>query len=123
MKVILILSLLYLYNFPLDLMGGFNGYHGMFHGSTGGFNGPNAMFTNGGYSGNQGSHFKSHGRGRGPYQSGPQPYQVHPSSSPGILGPNTNIPTCEIYSKKGHVAVDCYQQHNQPSTPTSLVQG
>ena len=84
-SILLALSLLYLHNFPLDLMGGFNGYHGMFHGSTGGFNGPNAMFTNVGYSRNQGSHFKSHGRGRGPYQSGPQPYQVHPYSSPAFL--------------------------------------
>ncbi|XP_021829277.1 uncharacterized protein LOC110769577 [Prunus avium] len=80
------------------------------------------MFNNGGYSSNRGSHFKGRGRGRGSYQSGPRPYQVQPTSSPGILGPGTDIPTCQICSKKGHVAVDCYQRHNQPSTHTSSVQ-
>ncbi|XP_021807328.1 uncharacterized protein LOC110751198 [Prunus avium] len=80
------------------------------------------MFNNGGYSGNRGSHFKGRGRGRGHYQSGPRPYQVQPTSSPGILGPGTDIPTCQICSKKGHVVADCYQRHNQPSTPTSSVQ-
>jgi hypothetical protein len=38
--------------------GGFNGHHGVFHGSTGGFNGPNAMFTNGDHSNNRRSYFK-----------------------------------------------------------------
>jgi len=81
--------------------GVFNGYHGVFHGSIGGFNGPNAMFTNGGYFGSRGSHFKGRGRGCSHYQSGPRPYQVQPSSSPGILGHGIDIHTCQICSKKG----------------------
>jgi len=53
--ILLAPSLLHLLNFPLASMGGFNGYHGNFHGSTSGFNGPNMIFTNGGYFGNRGS--------------------------------------------------------------------
>jgi len=80
------------------------------------------MFTNGGYFGNLGSQFKGRGLGRSHYQSGPRHYQVQPTSSPGILGPGTDISTCQICNKKGHIAADCYQRHNQSSTPTSSVQ-
>jgi hypothetical protein len=80
------------------------------------------MFTNGGYFGNRGSQFKGRGLGRSHYQSSPRHYQVQPTSSPGILGPGTDISTCQICNKKGHIAADCYQRHNQSSTPTSSVQ-
>jgi len=100
---------------------GFNSHHGVFHGPTGGFNGPNAMFTNSGHSNNRGSYFKGRGRSRGHYQSGPRPYQVS-SSSPSILGPGIDIPICQICSKKGHIAADCYQRHNQSPSSTSSVQ-
>ncbi|CAL8157377.1 unnamed protein product [Prunus armeniaca] len=105
-------------HFPSGFNGGFNGNHAGFNGSNSGCNGHNT----GGYSINRGSHFKVRGRCRSHYQSGPRPYQVQPTSSPVILGPGTDIPTCQICSKKGHVAADCYQRHNQPSTPTSSVQ-
>ena len=100
---------------------GFNSHHGGFHGPTGGFNGPNAMFINSGHSNNRGSYFKGRERSRGHYQSSPRPYQVS-SSSPGILGPGIDIPICQICSKKGHVAADCYQRHNQSPSSTSSVQ-
>jgi len=100
---------------------GFNSHHGVFHGPTGGFNGPNAMFTNSGHFNNRGSYFKGRGRSRGHYQSGPRPYQVS-SSSPSILGPGIDIPICQICSKKGHIAADCYQRHNQSPSSTSSVQ-
>ena len=102
--------------------GGFNGHHGVFYGSTGRFNGSNTMFTNGGYSNNRGSYFKGHGRKCGHYQPSPRPYQVQPSFGPSILGPGIDIPICQICSKKNHVAADCYQWHNQPSSSTSSVQ-
>jgi len=87
-------------------VGGFNSHHRGFHGSTSGFKGLNAMFTNSGHSNNRGFYFKGRGRSRG--HSGPRPYQVSSSSS-GILGPGIDIPIYQIYSKKGHVAADCYQ--------------
>jgi hypothetical protein len=84
---------------PPGFHGGFNGHNSGFHGS------------NGGYFGNRGSHFKGGGRGRHQYHFSPRPYQVPPTSNPGILGPGIDIPTCQICTKKGHVAADCYQRH------------
>jgi len=96
--------------FPSGFNGGLNGHHGSFHGSIGGD------------FGNRGSHFKGCGGGHSHYQSSPQPYQVQPTSNLGILGPGIDIPTCQICNKKGHVAADCYQRHNQSSTSTSSIQ-
>ncbi|CAL2253052.1 unnamed protein product [Prunus armeniaca] len=69
-----------------------------------------------------GSHFKGRGRGRNHYPSGPRTHQAPPNSSLDILGHGIDIPTCEICNKKGHVAADCYERHNQPSVLTSSVQ-
>ena len=92
--------------------GGFNGHHRGFHSST---SGVNSHFNN------KGSYFKGRGQSRGHYQSSPRPYQV-PSFSPGILGLGTDIPICQICSKKGYVVVDCNQRHNPSPTSTSSVQ-
>ncbi|CAL8149935.1 unnamed protein product [Prunus armeniaca] len=70
-------------------------------------------------SSNPGSHFRGRGKGRNHYPSSPRTHQAPPNSSPDILGPGIDIPTCQICNKKGHVAADCYQRHNQPSVPTS----
>ncbi|CAB4299505.1 unnamed protein product [Prunus armeniaca] len=51
--------------------------------------------------------------------SGLRTHQAPPNSSPGSIVPNTDIPTCQICNKKGHVAANCYQRHNQTSAPTS----
>jgi len=95
---------------PPGFNGGFNGHNSSFHGS------------NGGYFGNRGSHFKGRARGRHQYQFSPRPYQVPPMSNPGILGPDIDIPTCQICTKKGHVAADCYQCHTLPTNSTSSIQ-
>lgn len=83
--------------------------------------GNNGGFHTGGYFTNRGSHFRGRGKGRNHYPCGPRTHQAPPNSSPVILGPGIDIPTCQIYNKKGHVATDCYQRHNQPSAPTSSV--
>jgi hypothetical protein len=80
------------------------------------------MVINGGYFGNRGSHFKGRGRGRHQYQFSPRPYQVPPTSNPGILGPGIDIPTYQICTKKGHVAADCYQRHTLPTNSASSIQ-
>jgi len=95
---------------PPGFHGGFNGHNNGFHGS------------NGGYFGNRGSHFKGRGRGRHQYQFSPRPYQVPPTSHPGILGHGIDIPTCQICTKKGHVAADCYQRHTLPPNSASSIQ-
>ena len=95
---------------PPGFHGGFNGHNNGFHGS------------NGGYFGNRGSHFKGRGRGRHQYQFSPRLYQVPPTSHPGILGHGIDIPTCQICTKKGHVAADCYQRHTLPPNSASSIQ-
>ncbi|KAI5332494.1 hypothetical protein L3X38_022623 [Prunus dulcis] len=82
----------------------------------------NGGFHTSGYFTNRGSHFRGRGRGHNNYPSGPRTHQAPSNSSPDILGPGIDIPTCQICNKKGHVAADCYQRHNQPSAPTSSVQ-
>ena len=95
-----------------------SGFHGGSNGYQSGFNGHNT----GGYFHHRGSQFKGRGRGRHTFQSGQRYYPAQPSSNPGILGPGTDMPTCQICGKRGHVAADCYQRHNQSSAPTSSVQ-
>ena len=100
-----------------------SGFHGGFNGYPSGFNGHNT----GGYFHHRGSQFRGRGRGRHTFLSGQRYYPAQhnptpPSSNPGILGSGTDITTCQICGKRGHVAADCYQRHNQTSAPTSSVQ-
>ncbi|XP_050108482.1 uncharacterized protein LOC126587451 [Malus sylvestris] len=82
---------------------------------------PQSSYHYGGYKGNN---FRGKGRGRS-YQSGSRSYNHSPNPSPGILGaprpfqshcPDhpSEIPTCQICNKKGHVAADCFQRHSTP---------
>ncbi|KAM2076238.1 hypothetical protein TB1_038393 [Malus domestica] len=85
---------------------------------------------NGGYSFNG---FRRRGRGRNNFHSNPK-YNTGPSnSSAGILGPakphistcpehGYEVPTCQICTKRGHIAADCFQRHSSPSAPSSKVQ-
>lgn len=92
---------------------------------TGSYNNFNGDYHN--YGNYKGSNFRGEGRGTFQYNSAlrfsngnpsilgiPKPYQSYCPNQP------SEIPTCQICNKNGHVAADCFQRHNNTASSSPI---